>query len=139
MKDTPKDEWIDPYKHIYRIISSALLVLLLVQPLYAAGPGEAKRVLILFSEDKTHPAHEMTEQGIREVFRSNKLFDVQLFTEYLDVSRFGGISHARTMADYLRRKYSGMEIHAIIAVYPAAVEFLLAETRTLPRGANHRL
>ena len=122
-------------KHIYRVISPALLVLmlviLLVQPLYAAEPGEEKRVLILFSEDKSHPAHEMTERGIREVFRSDKLFKVQLFTEYLDVSRFGGISHARTMADYLRRKYSGVEIHAIIAVYPAAVEFLLAERREL--------
>ena len=122
-------------KHIYRVISPALLVLmlviLLVQPLYAAEPGEEKHVLILFSEDKSHPAHEMTERGIREVFRSDKLFKVQLFTEYLDVSRFGGISHARTMADYLRRKYSGKEIHAIIAVYPAAVEFLLAERREL--------
>ncbi len=73
----------------------------------------------------------MTEQGIRAGFRSNKLFDVQLYTEYLDVSRFGGLSHARAMADLLRRKYSGMEIHVIITVYPYAVDFLLAERRAL--------
>jgi hypothetical protein len=30
----------------------------------------------------------MIEQGIRAGFRSNKLFDAQLYTEYLDVSRF---------------------------------------------------
>jgi hypothetical protein len=65
-------------KHISRFILPALLVLLLVKPLSASGPGEAKRVLILYSEDKNHPSHEMTEQGIREAFRSNKLFDVQL-------------------------------------------------------------
>ena len=118
-------------KHISRFILPGLLVLLIVPLLYAAGQGEAKRVLVLFSEDKAHPGHAITEQGIREAFRSNKLFDVQLFTEYLDVSRFGSISHARTMADYLRRKYSGMEIHAIIAVYPYAVNFLLDERREL--------
>jgi PAS domain S-box-containing protein len=76
----------------------------------------------------------MTEQGIREAFGSNGLFRVRLYTEYLDVSRFGGLSHARTTADYLRRKYSGMEIHAIIAVYPYALDFLLGERSTLFPG-----
>jgi signal transduction histidine kinase len=116
---------------IYRFISPALLMLLLLQPLYGAEPGEAKRVLVLYSEDKTLPAHELTDRGIRSVFQSNKLFDVQLLTEYLDVSRFGGVSHARAMIDFLRRKYSGIEIHVIIAVNPAAVDFLLAERSTL--------
>jgi signal transduction histidine kinase len=116
---------------IFRLISPALLVLLLLQPLYGAEPGEAKRVLVLYSEDKTLPAHELTDRGIRSVFQSNKLFDVQLLSEYLDVSHFGGVSHARAMIDFLRRKYSGIEIHVIIAVNPAAVDFLLAERSTL--------
>jgi hypothetical protein len=47
---------------IYRIIAPALLVLLLLQPLYAAEAREAKRVLVLYSEDKAHPAHELTDQ-----------------------------------------------------------------------------
>jgi signal transduction histidine kinase len=116
---------------ICRLILPALLVLLLLQPLYGAEPREAKRVLVLYSEDKDHPAHGLTEQGILKTFRSNKLFDVQLFTEYLDASRFGDRSHARATAEYLRRKYSGMKIHGIIAVYPSAVDFLLAERSTL--------
>ena len=114
-----------------RIILSALLVLLQVQILYAEEPGEEKRVLVLYSEENGHPAHRLTEQGIREVFHSNTRFNVQIFTEYLDVSRFGGNSNARIMADYLRGKYSGMEIHAIITVYPAAMDFLLNERRAL--------
>jgi len=91
----------------------------------------AKNVLVLYSEDKAHPAHELTDQGIRSAFRSNTLFDVQVYDEYLDASRFGGLSHARVIADYLRRKYSGMKIDAIIAIYPYAVDLLLAERRTL--------
>jgi hypothetical protein len=56
---------------------------------------------------------------------------VQVYTEYLDVSRFGGLPHARNMADYPRRKYSGMEIDAIISVYRYAADFLLGERGTL--------
>jgi signal transduction histidine kinase len=86
-----------------------------------------KQVLVLYSEEKAHPAHELTDLGIRAVFRSNKLFDVQLYTEYLDVSRFSGPGHTRAVADYLRRKYTGSKIDAIITVYTAALVMLLGE------------
>jgi len=62
-------------------IASVILSILMPQTSHAAEPREVKRVLILFSEDKDHPAHRMTEQGIREAFLSNRLFDVQLYTE----------------------------------------------------------
>ncbi len=90
-----------------------------------------KRVLVLCSEDKDSPLQEEMEQAIRAGFRSNRLFDVQLYTEYLDVSRFGDPSHARAMFDFLRRKYSEMEIHAIVTVYPYAADFLLANRQGL--------
>ncbi len=115
---------------IYRVISVALvLLLLLVQSLYSAEPKDTKAVLVLYSEDKEHPAHELTDKGIRATFRSNKLFDVQLYTEYLDVSRFSSPTHVRALADYLRRKYAATKIDAIIGVYPAAVDVVLGEAR----------
>jgi hypothetical protein len=43
----------------------------------------------------------------------------------LDVSRFPGPNHASATADYLQRKYAGLKIDTIIAVYPTAVDFLL--------------
>ena len=98
-----------------------------LQPVWAEQPRETKRVLVLYSEDRAHPAHELTDQGIRSAFRSNTLFDVQLYSEYLDVTRFSGSANLQAFADYLRRKYSGTEIDTIITVYPAAVEFLLRE------------
>jgi hypothetical protein len=113
-------------------VSPALLLLLFFLPLSAAEPREVKRVLVLHSENKANPGQELAEQGIREGFRSNRQFDVELYSEYLDVSRFGGSSsHAAEMADHLRRMYTGVEIHAIITVYPYALEFLLAERRAL--------
>ncbi len=108
-------------------LSFALLLLVTSQSLYGAEAREAKRVLVLYSEDKENRSQEMADQGIRAGFRSNQLFNVQLYNEYLDVSRFGDPFHARATADFLRRKYSGMEIDVIITVYPYAVDFLLAE------------
>jgi PAS domain S-box-containing protein len=110
-------------------LAGIFLLLLLTQSLYAAESRETKAVLVLYSEDKAHPAHELTDQGIRAAFRSNKLFDVQLYTEYLDLSRFGSTAHVRSLAEYLRSKYSESKIDAIIAVYPAAVDFLRGEAR----------
>jgi len=114
---------------LFRILAAALLVLLLFQPFLAAKQTETKRVLVLYSEEKAHPAHELTDQGIREIFRTNKLFDIESYTEYLDLSRFSGPAHVHAVADYLNHKYAGTEIDAIIAVYPAAMDFLMHEKR----------
>jgi hypothetical protein len=65
-----------------------VLLLLLASAGLASSPKESKRVLLLYSEDKAHPAHGLTDGGIRAVFRSNKLFDVLVYSEYLDLSRF---------------------------------------------------
>jgi PAS domain S-box-containing protein len=121
-------------KRIYCLVFSALLLLLIFQPLYGVEPGEMKRVLILYSEDKTHPAHQMIEQGIESTFQSNHHFALQLYTEYLDVSRFGDLPHAQVMADFLHRKYSGMKFDAFITVYPYALDFLLAHRLDLFPG-----
>jgi hypothetical protein len=86
---------------IYRFILPALLVSAFTA--IVERRQESKKGLVLYSEDKVHPAHEMTEQGIRVVFRSNKLFDVQLYTEYLDLSRFSGPGHTRAVTDYRGR------------------------------------
>ena len=95
------------------------------QPSVAAK--ETRQVLVLFSQERGHPAHELTEQGIRQAFRSNPAFVVELYIEYLDVARFSDPSQAATEAHFLRRKYAGIKLDAIIAVYPAAVDFLLGE------------
>jgi signal transduction histidine kinase len=95
--------------------------------LYGAEPRETKQVLVLYSQEKADPAHELTDQGIRAVFWSNKLFDVKLFTEYLDLARFSGPGHMHAVAEYLRLKYAASKIDAIISVYPAALDFLMGE------------
>jgi PAS domain S-box-containing protein len=113
---------------IFRFTFAGLLLSLpLLQPLWAGQAREIKRVLILYSEDAAHPAHGLTDQGILSIFHSNTLFDVRVYKEYMDVTRFTGPANAQAFADYLARKYAGTKIDTIITVYPAAVEFLLGE------------
>jgi PAS domain S-box-containing protein len=103
------------------------LALLLTSDGLAVAPKEDKRVLVLYSQDKGHPAHEITDQSIREAFQSNTRFDVDIYTEYLDVGRFSHPDRASATADYLRRKYAGITVDAIITVYPQALDFLLTQ------------
>jgi PAS domain S-box-containing protein len=119
-----------------RVISIvlALLLLLFCSEGLASSPKELKRVLILYSLDKGHPGHDLTDQGIRAAFRSNELFEVQVYAEYLDTGRFSGHGHAAVVAEYLRRKYSGTRIDTVITVYPSAVYFLLANGHELFHG-----
>jgi signal transduction histidine kinase len=109
------------------IICSSILLLVFAPAFGARGSLPQKRVLLLYSEDKAHPAHELTDQGIRSVFQSNKLFNVQLYAEYLDLARFGAPGHTHAVTEYLRLKYAASKIDAIISVYPAALDFLMGE------------
>jgi PAS domain S-box-containing protein len=118
-------------RNVYWIVFQALLVVMLCQGFPAAEQREVKRVLLLHSEGMDNAGQQLTEQGIREVLLESKRFDIQLFVEYLDVSRFGTPAYAAAMSDFLGRKYSGTEIDAIIAVYPRAVNFLLVERHSL--------
>jgi signal transduction histidine kinase/ABC-type uncharacterized transport system substrate-binding protein len=111
--------------------SAAFLLVLVALPLSVGSlpspvaAKETRRVLVLFSQERGHPAHDLTELGIRQAFSSNRVFDLELYVEYLDGARFYDAAHAAMRAQYLRHKYAGMKLDAIIAVYPSAVEFLL--------------
>ena len=121
------------YFHIFII-----LILLPAQVMAAPSPAatrETKRVLVIYSLDKGHPAHGLTEQGISEVFRANREFDVRLYPEYLDMGRFPGPAQAGAMAEFLRRKYADTRIDAIIAVYQMMEQLGIKSTAELVRFA----
>ena len=71
--------------------------------------------------------HDITDQGIRAAFRSNtRLRRPALHRIPGCRPVLAGPGHASAVADYLRRKYAGMKIDAIITVYP--------QRRGLPAG-----
>ena len=84
-----------------------------------------KRVLVLYSTARDFPATEIVEQGLTEGFASEKRLPVQLFSEYLDLSRFRDSQQRTALANLLRQRYSGGQIDLIIGVDVPAANFLM--------------
>src|SRR6185312_8048516 len=49
----------------------------------------------------------------------------ELFSEYLDSTRFPGEQQTELLHDYLRQKYAGQKIDAVVATPDPALDFLL--------------
>ncbi len=112
-------------------ILPCLLALLLIgpTPLRAAesqplGDNE-KRVVILYSQPRDFPATEMVEQGIQEALNAERRLTVQLFSEYLDLSRFRDTPQRQALADLLDQRYSNGQIALLICVDVPAALFLM--------------
>ena len=84
-----------------------------------------KRVEVLYSVPHDFPATELVEKGIREVFSQSTVPSVQLFSEYLDLSRFRDAEQRSALADLLRERYKNGGIDLVILVDVPAIGFLL--------------
>jgi ABC-type uncharacterized transport system substrate-binding protein len=115
--------------HFWLPVSVIFLMLLLVQTVSASQPDQTvkqpRRVVILHSGPLDFPATQLTESGIREAFFENTAFHVQLYSEYLDLSRFRDPKQRRALADLLRQRYAESGIDLVIGVDVPAAEFLL--------------
>ena len=94
-------------------------------PVVYAEYGQTRHVLVLYSGPLDFPATRQAEKGIREVFVSRTRFNIQLFSEYLDLSRFRDEGQRTAQVDLLRQRYAQDGIDLIISVDLPAAEFLL--------------
>lgn len=95
------------------------------------GGGE-KRIVVLYSMPLDFPATEMVEKGIREAFTANNRSNVQLFSEYLDLSRFRDLPQRKALADLLRQRYGDDQTDLIISVDVPATSFLIENEHLFP-------
>jgi signal transduction histidine kinase len=50
---------------------------------------------------------------------------VEVYSEAMDLSRFGSNNYQPLLRDFLQAKYADKEIDVVVAIYPASLEFLL--------------
>jgi hypothetical protein len=102
-------------------------LLLLLHPLLreAWASGSQKRLLVLYSQDHGLPAHELTDKAIRTAVKANPTFAVQIFSEFLDLSRFGGPQHKENLGRFLGDKYASTRPDLIVAADYRAVDFVV--------------
>lgn len=121
------------------ILLHVTVVLLMICPSLPAtessprGGGE-KRVVVLYSHPHDFPATELTERGIREEFAREGRLAVQLFSEYLDLSRFRDPAQRAALTDLFRQRYSANRIDLLISVDVPATNFLVEHGATLFPG-----
>ncbi len=84
-----------------------------------------KRVVVLYSAPLDFPATEMAERGIREVLLTSRDFQIQLFSEYLDLSRFRDARQREALVELLRYRYAEGATDLVISVDVPAANFLL--------------
>lgn len=117
--------------YILVIIFSVLFVMLwIAQPVWGAveslqGVKKEKRVVVLYSQPRDFPATEMVEKGVRDTLAGETRFAVQLYSEYLDLSRFRDNTQRQALADLLHQRYGGEKIDLIICVDVPAAYFLM--------------
>ncbi len=90
-----------------------------------ASPPATKRVLILYSLDGANPSHKLTEAAIHAVLAEQDEYTVEIFSEYVDSSRFAQPPDLDTLARFLTDKYTNTRPDLVITVLPFALAFIL--------------
>ena len=112
----------------------ALTIAVLPAPAADTARQTEKRVVILYSHPHDFPATELTERGIREEFAREGRLAVQLFSEYLDLSRFRDPAQRAALTDLFRQRYAANRIDLLISVDVPATNFLVEHGATLFPG-----
>ena len=84
-----------------------------------------KKVLILYWESKDFVGNISFDQGFQAGLKAEPSTKWELFSEYLDSTRFPGEHQAELLHDYLREKYANQKIDVVVATPDPALDFLL--------------
>jgi PAS domain S-box-containing protein len=105
----------------------ALLPFLFFGPLPAtAGPEHTRLVVVLYPDNSDgSPGNHLADRAIRSTFATRSYERIEIYNEYLDISRSPDVAHQQLQAEYLRRKYAGRKVDLVIAGLSSALDFAL--------------
>ena len=101
----------------------------------ATEPAPPKRVLILYDENQDFSGLAKLDQSIKATLKAGMPVGLEVYTEYMDVSRFPEAGHDAMLRDVFRRKYAGKRIDVVVAVMAPALQFVLEHGDSLFPGA----
>ncbi|MEI2296625.1 sensor histidine kinase [Ensifer sp. MJa1] len=97
------------------------------------GSAFAERILILYENESTQPALIEIAEGVRRRLAEDKRH-FELYSEHLDLARFGSDGDRQRLIRYVQEKYAGKPVDAVLAVGPGALSFALAERARFAPG-----
>jgi len=132
---------IDPLRRNVLRAFAMLFIFLLVVLLdsgsaTAAIVGRSPRVLILYPFDERLPATSIAGESARARLIGETAGKIDLFSEFLDLSRFPHQIHIDRMARYLAEKYTDQRPDVVIAMGAEAARFIVDYRDTIAPGAT---
>jgi PAS domain S-box-containing protein len=92
----------------------------------AANPDNTRMVVVLYPDNSDgSPGNALVDQGIRSTFATGSPDRIEIYNEYLDVSRSPDGDHQQFQAEFLQRKYSGRKVDLVIAGLSSGLDFAL--------------
>lgn len=102
----------------------ACLLVLLFHPASGALWEKPKNVLVIYSYKSGQPFHDLVGRSIRETFEGQTRHTIEVFNEYLDISRFPQERYRQELVRFMRRKYPDLRPDLIITVNSPALDFM---------------
>ena len=125
-----------------RLRTFAFFALLSVAWFNAAGDGPVeaqgapkKTVLVLYGERLSLPGIKTTEEGLMAALSSTDAWDLEIFTENLDLTRFPAAQYGDDLVRHLRTRYATRKPDVLIALVNTALQFVLDHRDELFPGA----
>ncbi|WP_343056221.1 sensor histidine kinase [Ancylobacter tetraedralis] len=96
----------------------------------ASAAEPAKRVLVLYDNNRLLPANVLADQGINQAISASNDSTV-VSAEFLDAPQFDGAPYRRAVTTFLRAKYAAHPPDVIVAAGDGALGFLLDNRQEL--------
>ncbi len=115
-----------------------VLVAIFVDSGFAAAQivGRSPRVLILYPYDERLPATQIAGENARERLQEATSGKIDVFSEFLDLSRFPEDAHVDRMARYMAEKYSDHRPDVVIALGEPATRFIVNHREAIAPDAK---
>jgi len=92
----------------------------------APARAEAAAVVVFYGLEWRTPSNVSNDQILREALGAlREGGDVRYYSEFIDNSRFPGPEQEQQLADFLRARYSGVKVDAVIVMDPSTARFLV--------------
>ena len=114
------------------------MLLVLVTVMTANGQPQSdsteKNVLVLYDEQIVMPGLETLDQSIRATLSSHTSVKVNIYNEWMDLSRFDESGYRLFLRDYYKQKYSRKKLDVVIAALGPSLDFALAHMEEIAPG-----
>lgn len=84
-----------------------------------------RHVVLLFGECPDLPGLMLLQADLVRTLTSNSADRIEIYSETMDLSRFGSNNYQPLLRDFLQEKYADKKIDVVIAILSPALDFLL--------------